>query len=51
MSSFGQMEPVAFLADWHLQGRYLETRRLHLRSPQPTAAAQRDWLLTTGHMS
>ena len=51
MSRFGHMEPVALLAVWHLQGRCLETRRQHLRSPQSTAATKRDWLLTNGHMS
>ena len=50
MSSFGHMEPVAFLAGWHLQGRCLETRRLHVGSPEPIAAAQWDWLQTDGHM-
>ena len=39
MSSFGHMEPVAFLAVWHLQGRCLETR--WLRTFEMTSADRR----------
>ena len=46
----GTWSPQPSWQFWHLHGRCLETRRLHLRSPQPTASAQREWLLTNGQV-